>query len=504
MPLTLKTPLKDDDEGKGKGRRYNPELANVPGGIRAEEISWGLQLAVVSITDNEEGTLANIGQKNPWHIHAMSLITGSVHDAHRPLSEILSEHLGLELDRAFSHTKITAGGHPVDTQGYIAHNETDVVLAYRCTIGGFDWLTNLSTTTSEFEPEEDAEQGHSGFLSCLSGRCTGEKPRIHTGFYNGFLVSQPDVLELVEPYIKGSATRKRFFIVGHSLGAGIATSAFAYLLLKYNWDQYPHKLILVTAGGPRVCDDRLAQQLNKKMAELRPSDKVASARIVRDEDVVPTVPMALLGFHHLRNLVHVDKHGDIIINPETARGGSGEDDGEQKQLEFSDFVEDAKDLADAAFDIDNYKNLLNKIPGPFVDHMPDMYLDPLMALMAKHNQLNVRIISATGLRNADWLGVSDPYCICSIRGKDWSCRTPAERGTLDPEWKFFSPVVGYEEGDVLEFTIWDENTARRDVVLGRASIESKKFHKYGWKGDLLLTDTGHDKVANLKVKISRF
>jgi hypothetical protein len=76
-----------------------------------------------------------------------------------------------------------SGGHFLDTQGFIAHNDKIIVLSYRCTTSAFDWLTNLNTTSSAWEIEEDLANGDSGFCSGFEDLCcTGDnyKPRVHT------------------------------------------------------------------------------------------------------------------------------------------------------------------------------------------------------------------------------------------------------------------------------------------------------------------------------------
>lgn len=141
-------------------------------------------------------------------------MTGCKETAYKPLTEIL-QGMNLKLDKIIDISGVTKGaykftsqkmrkgrrhsedgsnattfvftcekgGHFLDTQGYIAHNDTTIVLAYRCTTSAFDWLTNFNTSSSAWEVEEDAEQGYSGFCSGFDDFCcTGGdyKPRVHT------------------------------------------------------------------------------------------------------------------------------------------------------------------------------------------------------------------------------------------------------------------------------------------------------------------------------------
>jgi hypothetical protein len=152
-----------------KGRAYSKEFSEKPGAVRIDEVVLlGTKLACVAITDDEEGTLAKVGKMMPWHIEALTVITGSEEEAHEPLSKILSTHFDLKVDK-FIDISGFAGRFFLDTQGYIAHNNETIVLAFRCTTSAFDWMTNFTTTTSEWESEIDIPQGHSGHFSACQG-----------------------------------------------------------------------------------------------------------------------------------------------------------------------------------------------------------------------------------------------------------------------------------------------------------------------------------------------
>ena len=166
-----------------RGREYDASCAKKPGAVRIDEVLLGTKLACIAITDDHEGTLAKVGKMNPWHIEALKMITGSEEEAHKPLTHILDKYFNLKCDKILDLSG-WSGGHPIDTQGYIAHNDEMIVVAFRCTTSALDWMTNLATTSSEWELDEDVAQGHSGFLSCFEGRCFvkgPKKPRVHTG-----------------------------------------------------------------------------------------------------------------------------------------------------------------------------------------------------------------------------------------------------------------------------------------------------------------------------------
>ena len=192
MPKKEEFVLKDSDPEfikaagvQPRGREYDAACAKKPGAIRIDDVLLGTKLACIAITDDDEETLAKVGKMNPWHIEALKMITGSEEEAHKPLTHILDKHFNLKCDKILDLTG-WSGGRPIDTQGYIAHNDEMIVVSFRCTTSALDWMTNLATTSSEWELDEDVAQGHSGVLSCFEGRCFvkgPKKPRVHTGMY---------------------------------------------------------------------------------------------------------------------------------------------------------------------------------------------------------------------------------------------------------------------------------------------------------------------------------
>ena len=141
------------------------------------------------------------------------------------------------------------------------------------------------------------------------------KPRVHTGFYNNFLVTAPLIQQYIDPLLGPDQPKRKLFVVGHSLGAGIATMAACYFLLNHDWATLNQKLVVVTAGSPRAVLESMQQKIHAEWKRLRPLDKLVICRIVRDKDVVPSVPPALFGFRHLDKLVYITKDGQIIVNP---------------------------------------------------------------------------------------------------------------------------------------------------------------------------------------------
>jgi pimeloyl-ACP methyl ester carboxylesterase len=460
MPSAIRFITKDShpdiravSEKQGKtlrGRRYHTRYATEPGGIRAAELVLGMQLACLAITDDKPDTLKNVGKANPWQVRTMTLITGSEEDALEPLSIILQDHFRLTADHIMDISGMSRAGHALDTQGYIAHNNKLIVLSYRCTTSASDWLTNLTTTSSAWDMENDADQGHSGFFSSCAdyGCCSGTpgKPRVHTGFYNNFLITLPAIRKYIDPLLAPDQPPRTLYVVGHSLGAGIAIMAACYFLLEpvYDWKYSPHKLRIITAGGPRSCSQAMQEQVDAVLRELRPTGQAVLARLVRDKDVVPTVPPEFFGFRHLTEKpVYITKEDEvgiasILVNPDLTQvlpkktlnallqenpamllhgaprtkhplddedDSSYEDDDSSQTpslAQESQDDDDYDDEFDEAAKQSKYERRIKLVPRPFRDHMPDFYLRPLLHLLedeqATQNKLNWSTDKESGKR----------------------------------------------------------------------------------------------------------
>lgn len=380
-----------------KGRKYSKEHSEEPGAVQIQDVVLGTKLACLAITDDKEKTLAKVGKLMPWHIEALKEITGSEEEAHKPLSTILSTHFDLTLDK-FIDISGFAGHYCVDTQGYIAHNDEMIVLAYRCTTSAFDWMTNFTTTTSAWEPDIDIPQGHSGHFSCMSGLCCEDeyKPRVHTGFYNNFLVTAPLIKEYIDPLLAPDQPPRKLFVVGHSLGAGVANMATCYFLLQHDWAQLPHKFVSVTLGSPRSVKGAMGDLIQEQIWKLRPLDKAVICRMVRDKDIVTTLPPTMLGFVHLDKLVYITDSGEILINPvldkshmitekELEKLKLYDDDETEGDTPKSDEARDVEDSKEVEGVKSKYERKMSRIPRALRDHMPDFYLKPLMALLEQEH-----------------------------------------------------------------------------------------------------------------------
>jgi len=106
-------------------------------------------------------------------------------------------------------------------------------------------------------------------------------------------------------------------------------------------------------------------------------------------------------------------------------------------------------------------------------------------------RLRVVINNAEGLRNADWMGKSDPYCVCEVPGKPYTkFKTEVRSNTLEPVWNKQCDF-DYTPGDLLEFSVFDKDIwPKSDDFLGRARLPAEHFYPNGFDGDLPLDDQG--------------
>lgn len=119
-----------------------------------------------------------------------------------------------------------------------------------------------------------------------------------------------------------------------------------------------------------------------------------------------------------------------------------------------------------------------------------------------HPKVTVTVVSAKGLRDADFIGTSDPYCLCEVDGRaDTQFQTAACKESTNPVWDHEAVVSNYKAGDALQFTIRDSDPAKPDDMLGKLTISAEQFHNGGFEGTLPLTDTGAKEEATLSVKV---
>lgn len=124
--------------------------------------------------------------------------------------------------------------------------------------------------------------------------------RVHDGFNRALNCIIRDVVEKVKFYRKSNQS---LFVTGHSLGAALATLAFAYLEKEgISTDA------LYTFGQPRVGNEEFAQGFNLKFKEK-------AYRIVNNNDIVTRVPMRIMGYSHVGTHFYFDSEGNLHEDP---------------------------------------------------------------------------------------------------------------------------------------------------------------------------------------------
>mmetsp|Transcript_177139 Transcript_177139/g.430932 ORF Transcript_177139/g.430932 Transcript_177139/m.430932 type:complete len:385 (+) Transcript_177139:127-1281(+) len=117
--------------------------------------------------------------------------------------------------------------------------------------------------------------------------------------------------------------------------------------------------------------------------------------------------------------------------------------------------------------------------------------------------ITVAVVSARNLREREWFPDNKVLlsCTASVPGKEGMvCRTKQMKDSPNPSWLEEFNLKDYEEGDTLEFTIWETIGGRRDV-LGKAFLEASTIDPKGFAGEIPLEMADEESSAFLKVKV---
>ena len=194
-----------------------------------------------------------------------------------------------------------------------------------------------------------------------------------SGFYNNFLASLPHIKEHIEPLLGENEPPRKLFVVGHSLGGGVATVASCYFLLGFDWQTLPHKFVGVTAGAPRSCATSMKTYMDERMQLIGKSAKMY--RLVKDRDIVPKVPPTFLSFQHLCPPVSIDEDGTIIAHQEPVFNDVG-DDADKEELNnvvvASPSVDEEEDEENEESEKTKYDQWIGRVPKGLRDHMPEL------------------------------------------------------------------------------------------------------------------------------------
>ncbi|MEY3786555.1 MAG: hypothetical protein RLZ75_762 [Pseudomonadota bacterium] len=181
-------------------------------------------------------------------------------------------------EHGFHSEFITSGAKksPTDTdsQLFIGHNGTAIVIAFRGTTTIQDWMIDAKI----------------GFTNTPHGK-------VHRGFNTA--------LDSVWPTLMDTLKQKQIYaqslwITGHSLGGALATLCAARLSLD------EHKPIngLYTFGQPRVGDRQYSREIDNEL-------KHRYFRFVNNNDIVTRLPTRLGSYNHAGSVLFFDSAGKL-------------------------------------------------------------------------------------------------------------------------------------------------------------------------------------------------
>lgn len=116
------------------------------------------------------------------------------------------------------------------------------------------------------------------------------KGKLDGWVHSGFQGELDKLWDDVKAYVDGFS-KLNVYICGHSLGAAMATLCASRM---------PQALALYTYGSPRVGTRSFVKAL-----------KVPHTRCVNNNDIVTSVPLALMGYKHHGKLCYINYYGNI-------------------------------------------------------------------------------------------------------------------------------------------------------------------------------------------------
>ena len=243
--------------------------------------------------------------------------------AYRGEAEIKTVTASWGLDRC-EFISETHTDPPVDTQVFVAADDSMIVVAFRGTENILDWITNAK----------------------VKQKPGGPLGKIHGGFLAAFQSVWGQIHETIEEFDADSKPRS-VWVTGHSLGGALATITAAQMIED---DDPIHGMY--TYGQPRVGDRKFAREFD---GEFEPR----AFRHVNSHDIVTRVPPRRSPggdrYRHIGSLKYFDAGGDL------------HDDINWWNWFLSVFRHD-------------FDSLRDKLGHPFSDHDIDRYVALLKAL----------------------------------------------------------------------------------------------------------------------------
>jgi triacylglycerol lipase len=201
--------------------------------------------------------------------YALALASRLAYKDEKVIRDTLAEH-------GYATEFINAPG--TDTQLFIAHNDSTVVLAFRGTEKFKDWLINAGID----------------FKVTVHGR-------VHRGFDSALASVWSQITSTLT---KVQQNAQSLWITGHSLGGALAVLAAARFSLDLEQDIYKNVNGLYTFGQPRIGDRSFVKALDD---EIKPR----YFRFVNDNDLVPRVPERLNQYQEGGTIRFFDAKGEL-------------------------------------------------------------------------------------------------------------------------------------------------------------------------------------------------
>lgn len=366
-------------------------------GAVLEEVTKGVMLATLAVTDSNPNTLDSVRKESPWDAEAIKLVTGSDEQARKPLGTILKEDMDLTLVKEFEFVGKTGDKkeRAIDFQGYVAHNDDHAVIAFSSRTPAFDWLADFdkSTTLWKVKEEQDAMQpAMPGFCLMLEGfgykQQDSNLPTVNSFFYQQFIKVLPIMKKYIRRYLRPLERPRTLHVVGHSLGGGIATLAACYLMMEYDWNDLKHDLVVVTSGSPRVCSPQMKAIMDERRQLFNYNTRMY--RVVKGTDAIVCLPPPGARVSNVTHLL------DPVLITDSGKIGWQEDVREKyttdlkalknaiktAQLDKASRLE-AGDARDDCEESDNrtsntFAHVAARLPKSLRDHFSSSYLTPLL------------------------------------------------------------------------------------------------------------------------------
>ncbi|RKP09232.1 C2 domain-containing protein, partial [Thamnocephalis sphaerospora] len=123
------------------------------------------------------------------------------------------------------------------------------------------------------------------------------------------------------------------------------------------------------------------------------------------------------------------------------------------------------------------KDIMNWVLGPMMYH-PNVFtldIEGLMAATALQDRaigvLKLTVRNGKGLKNAEIMGSSDPYCKISISGRGELARTKIVPSSLNPIWDETHFLIIRSLNEKLQLEVYDDNKMKKDSPLGDTSFD---------------------------------